>query len=819
MKVENDSERMPTGFRDSPLKELRLSTRRQLELMQQLQELADERAQAEQDVASTFQAELAAADQEYQTASQELIKQMAQRRRDLENEYAAIKNAAAEQNRRVKQELEESCEQQCARIEAEFKQTALAIERKKKETEWQALAVFDAAKDGPQQMLDVAGKLLHARRLQVDGLQRDANTLMAMRHLSQAAELVNAEPLVTGDPGQSAEEQQQSNLHQLHQEVLRLQAQRLPSLMLEGFRFVGWWLLACVLGGVFAGWPTGWSPLLWPLASLGCGTLATGLAYLLLGRKAQRQSLELYAKILSLLGQARHLEQAAQAEAEARSRQAAEEINMRKQRELATAQQARDQAVTQNEARRQSERRQAQAERDAGLEKANTECRQAHAEADEKYPPRLDQLAEGRQATEQQQRERWEDRKTAAEQAYDAAWQKMAEHWRGGYQDILSELAAMQRKCRRYFPDWSVTAWDDWQRPAEPPPAIQFGRCELPLQAVKNGISADERLVPKQTAIELPALMTIEELPGMVISARGAGRAAAVEVLQAMMLRFLTAMPAGKLRFTIVDPSALGENFATFMHLADYDEQLVGGQILTDSRQIDERLSLLADHMEKVLQKYLRNEFETIHEYNAHAGEVAEPYHVLVVANFPVGLSDAAMRKLKTIAKTGPRCGVYTLMSIDESQKLPNDFDLTELLDGLVHLQWREEHLRWNYPLYEKLPLELDRLPPRQRLNELLRLTGQESHVASKVEVPFSVVVPQEGKRWSGSTAHELVVPVGRAGANNLQSLRLGRGTAQHALVSGKTGSGKSTLLHALITNLALHYSPSEVEFYLVDFK
>ncbi|MCG8450225.1 MAG: ATP-binding protein, partial [Pirellulales bacterium] len=34
-----------------------------------------------------------------------------------------------------------------------------------------------------------------------------------------------------------------------------------------------------------------------------------------------------------------------------------------------------------------------------------------------------------------------------------------------------------------------------------------------------------------------------------------------------------------------------------------------------------------------------------------------------------------------------------------------------------------------------------------------------------------------------------------------------------------KTGSGKSTLLHALITNLALHYSPSEVEFYLVDFK
>ncbi len=47
----------------------------------------------------------------------------------------------------------------------------------------------------------------------------------------------------------------------------------------------------------------------------------------------------------------------------------------------------------------------------------------------------------------------------------------------------------------------------------------------------------------------------------------------------------------------------------------------------------------------------------------------------------------------------------------------------------------------------------------------------------------------------------------------------LGRGTAQHAVIAGKTGSGKSTLLHALVTNLALTYSPDEAELYLIDFK
>ena len=805
--------------------------------MQQLQELADERAQSEQTIAAAVETEIAAADQQYQTASRQLVEKLVRRRRDLENQYAAANSSAAQQSREAIQQLEQNLTEQQFRTETAFKQMALAIERKKKESEWQALAVFDAAKDSPQQIVDAAGKRLQSRRSQVDGLQRDANTLMAMRHLTQAAELVEptsrwpvkTDQSVSADPADpadrpeaadlSAEDLQQASLNQLHREVLRLQAQRLPSLMLEGFRFVGWWLLLCLLGAILTVWPCGWSSWMWPPAAVGSGSLLTCLAYFFLGKKAKRQSLDQYARILTLLGQSRHLELDVCAEAEAKSRQAAEETNLRKRQEIAACELARDQAAQINDARQQGELQQARALRDELLQQANAKCQQAQAAANEKYPPLLDQLADERRSAKQENLSRLEERKTVAQQVHDREWETMAGRWRSGFQAVVHELEAMQSQCEQYFPNWSVTEWDDWQRPAEPPPAIQFGRCQLPLQAIKNGISADERLVPEQTTLLLPALMTMTELPGMAISASGVGRRAAVDLLQLMMLRFLTAMPAGKLRFTIVDPSALGENFASFMHLADYDEQLVGGRIWTDARQIDERLTLLADHMEKVLQKYLRNEFETIHQYNQHAGEVSEPYHVLVVANFPVGLSDASIRKLLTIAKSGPRCGVTTLLSIDESPKLPSDVDLSELYSGAVHIEWAQEQLRWKYPLFEKLSLEIEPLPPRQQLNELLRLTGQESRVASKVEVPFSVVAPQPRDIWCGSTAKELVVPVGRAGANNLQSLRLGRGTSQHVLLSGKTGSGKSTLLHALITNLALHYSPSEVEFYLVDFK
>ena len=77
----------------------------------------------------------------------------------------------------------------------------------------------------------------------------------------------------------------------------------------------------------------------------------------------------------------------------------------------------------------------------------------------------------------------------------------------------------------------------------------------------------------------------------MLIKAADAGKAEAVTLLQALMLRFLTSVPPGKVRFTIIDPVGLGENFAAFMHLADYSELLVTSRIWTEPPHIEQRLA------------------------------------------------------------------------------------------------------------------------------------------------------------------------------------------------------------------------------------
>ena len=124
----------------------------------------------------------------------------------------------------------------------------------------------------------------------------------------------------------------------------------------------------------------------------------------------------------------------------------------------------------------------------------------------------------------------------------------------------------------------------------------------------------------------------------------------------------------------MLDPVGLGQNFAGVMHLADYEERLINSNIWTQTAQIEQKLADLNEHMEKVIQMYLRNEYETIAEYNEAAGNIAEKYHFLVVADFPAGFSDMAIRRLASIVSSGARCGVYMLLHWDHRQPLPPDF-------------------------------------------------------------------------------------------------------------------------------------------------
>ena len=452
------------------------------------------------------------------------------------------------------------------------------------------------------------------------------------------------------------------------------------------------------------------------------------------------------------------------------------------------------------------------------------------------------------------------------------AWEQLASTWDANLKQFDNYTSRVQHESETRNLAWGELADHDWTYPKEIPDEIRIGEYEVKLAQIANGLPALDGLTAEPATFRIPVGLPFPEKPSLLLETSGQnGRREAVQAMQVALLRMLTRIPPGKLRLTIFDPVGLGESFAGLMHLGDFDELLITSRIWTEMGHIESRLAELTEHMENVLQKYLRNEFATIEEYNHFAGEVAEPYHVLVVADFPHKFSEQAAKRLVSIATSGPRCGVYLLMSTDTAAQMPNAFDLQTVEDTANTFEWRNTP-RSHAPAWERTPREatasrqldvdevvlaqpdsiddlagfdrnrqeesapafflatddpqlarwpviIDTPPPPDVFTKIVKNVGEASKDVRRVEVSFTRIAPRPDEVWSQDSRSGIDIPLGRAGATKLQHLRLGKGTSQHMLVAGKTGSGKSTFFHTLITNVAMYYSAEEVEFYLVDFK
>jgi DNA segregation ATPase FtsK/SpoIIIE, S-DNA-T family len=484
--------------------------------------------------------------------------------------------------------------------------------------------------------------------------------------------------------------------------------------------------------------------------------------------------------------------------------------------------------------------------------------------ADSEYQTRVQDLTHQFESDRARRQEAHDQYVADRMYAHQSALRELSSHWNQALQSVALASAAAAESSQEQFAAWKALSEPAWQPPTKIPLGIRIGEHAVDFLRLPGGRPDDDALLPQKTGLPFPAILPFPDGASLLMKTDGPqSRRAALQAMQVYLLRMLTKLPPGKLRLTIFDPVGLGESFSGLMHLADYDELLITSRIWTETAPMEARLADLTEHMENILQKYLRNEFSSIEAYNEFAGEVAEPYHVLVVADFPHKFSEQAARRLTSIATSGPRCGVYMLMSADPAQPTPHGFDLADIQAAATTLCWHapqaaraagdsaafeegagdlyvddasersaassdipahlgEEpafYLESDDPALSRWPIVLDEPPSPEIFTQIVKNVGEASKDVRRVEVSFQRIAPPPDDLWSRDSRAGIDVPLGRAGATKLQHLRLGKGTSQHMLVAGKTGSGKSTFFHALITNAALYYSPDELEFYLVDFK
>ena len=786
------------------------------EIPSRVAHLASERAAAESELRAIFEAKLRRADATLDQATGE-----ADRRRDREAEEAA--NHVATERAAARTNFEQETGDDEAELAALRKKAVVRYrrdlddaEKKLQATRWEAGTIFEAADSGAAEWRKERADHLAGETEAFEVLKGERDYFRAKYRgfLPRPSTANSGEPtsdLGGADPFPAL----RSAIEDADAKTLAIDALKLPNafhgpriawvflLPMLALAYPAWWLLGNIAG---------------PIAAVVLG-LAIGFGLRVWIVKASRSRLALFGPLeRGLVAVARRI-----AEAEkyivTTFDQRVSDATLRRNKEWNRAETLKEMSLTEATTRRDEKIRDAEAAAEAKRADAVIRRDRRLRSADETEHRRAVEIASQHQADHAEAKRTHEHARSEAESRRAKSWEAAAEAWSSGFDGVTATVSDIRSAIDARFPDWSDS--DSWSPMAGLPAAVKFGELALDLDRVEHGLSRDPEmrsLTPDGLAV--PALAGFPEHTSLAFEFAGdAGRKASIDGMQAAMLRFLTGLPPGKVRLTMLDPVGLGRSFAGFMHLADYAEALVNTRIWTEAQQIDARLGELNGHVETVIQTYLRNEFPTIESYNEQAAEVAEPYRVLVVPDFPTGFNEATARRLLAIAKSGPRCGVYVLLGIDPTQELPPSITREELLRSFVRLSWRDGQFVMRGSPWQPFRLTIDPLPDGETMTRLVHRVGRAAKAANRVEVPFEVIAPRPEDYWKADSRSEVVVPLGRSGATRLQSLHLGKGTSQHALIAGRTGSGKSTLLHALITNSALIYSPDELELYLIDFK
>lgn len=202
------------------------------------------------------------------------------------------------------------------------------------------------------------------------------------------------------------------------------------------------------------------------------------------------------------------------------------------------------------------------------------------------------------------------------------------------------------------------------------PLAVRAGMLHRPHGVVRLGNVTPGPYSSSGPTVDVPLDLPSVPVPLVLDLDRDGGLVTdSAETVTSVLLRLLALLLPGQVRAHVFDPQALGESVKALFGLGDAATKIIGAKVRTDGRELTDLLAEVEEHLTFVTQKYLGGTYESLTAYNAAAGEVAEPYRLLLLFDFPKGFVRAdgshdaeALDRLGKIVQAGPRCGVFTFV-------------------------------------------------------------------------------------------------------------------------------------------------------------
>ncbi|MDE6340525.1 MAG: hypothetical protein K2K97_12210, partial [Muribaculaceae bacterium] len=253
-------------------------------------------------------------------------------------------------------------------------------------------------------------------------------------------------------------------------------------------------------------------------------------------------------------------------------------------------------------------------------------------------------------------------------------------------------------------------------------------------------------------------------------------------------------------------------------------------QVLSRTEDVRNTLVNLQNRASSILRNLLVEKGTNLQEYNS-THENKEANILLVLKDFPHGLSIDALMLLRKLAKVGPKVGIYIIILtskeyIDEMGEREGEaFDMEEFLEIANSYYFKENHndilgVLKSYDSEDFLEsnVRFDTLSESD-LKKIVRGINSKCELKEDIIVSISDNIPDSSEWWRGESAKQIEIPFGIGNDMSVKSLKITQESGQNtAVVIGIPGSGKSVFLHSLICSAAIKYSPDELRMYLIDF-
>lgn len=244
--------------------------------------------------------------------------------------------------------------------------------------------------------------------------------------------------------------------------------------------------------------------------------------------------------------------------------------------------------------------------------------------------------------------------------------------------------------------------------------------------------------------------------------------------------------------------------------------------------EIRNLLAVLQKRAGTIMRNLLTEKGATLRSYN-RSHECSEPYIVLVVKNFPKGLSSDDLEMFGRLAKVGPQTGIYLVLLADSevlAELSERDLEVSDIqwyINTAAHFDFKVESDYMSSLLGREAagPAALTRYDSLDegQLRQIVAGINAKCELREDVVVSIGDYMPSEDKWWKGDSARQIEIPFGVNTDLEVKSLKITQESGQNtAIVIGIPGSGKSVFLHSLICSAALRYSPDELGMYLIDF-